>query len=154
MIHRLRFSSPIGPLTLEEGEGGLTALYLPNADPPASTGEATPLLLEGRDQILAYFAGTRKTFDLPLAPQGTPFQRKVWRALADIPYGQSITYGALARQVGCPGGARAVGQANHRNPLPILLPCHRVVGADGALTGYGGGLEVKEYLLRLEGISL
>ena len=152
MNHRLRFSSPIGPLTLEAGEGGLTALYLPNADPPPSAWEATALLREGRDQVLEYFSGARQFFDLPLAPQGTPFQLKVWRALADIPYGQTVTYGALARRVGCPGGARAVGQANHRNPLPILLPCHRVVGAGGALTGYGGGLEVKRFLLKLEGV--
>src|SRR5699024_5695398 len=110
------------------------------------------LLARGKEELLAYLAGERRDFDLPLAPQGTPFQRKVWSALADIPYGQTITYGELARRVGCPKGSRAVGQANHRNPLPILLPCHRVVGANGTLTGYGGGLELKEWLLRLEGI--
>ena len=138
-------------MALEGEEGALTALYLPNAPMPPA-GAETGLLARGRAELLEYLAGGRRAFDLPLAPRGTPFQRKVWAALADIPYGQSVTYGELARRVGCPKGSRAVGQANHRNPLPILLPCHRVVGANGTLTGYGGGLELKEWLLRLEGI--
>ena len=150
-MNRVVFDTPVGPMVLEEEGGGLTALYLPNS-PMSPVGEETPLLARGKEELLAYLAGERRDFDLPLAPQGTPFQRKVWSALADIPYGQTITYGELARRVGCPKGSRAVGQANHRNPLPILLPCHRVVGANGTLTGYGGGLELKEWLLRLEGI--
>ena len=135
-----------------EGEGGaLTALYLPNC-PMDPAGEEGPLLARGKEELLEYLAGKRRDFDLSLAPKGTPFQHRVWSALADIPYGQTITYGELARRVGCPKGSRAVGQANHRNPLPILLPCHRVVGTGGALTGYGGGLELKQWLLRLEGM--
>lgn len=138
-------------MTLEGTETALTALYLPNA-PMAPEGAETPLLARGRAELLDYLAGVRRSFDLPLAPRGTPFQLAVWRALADIPYGQTITYGALAQRLGCPGASRAVGQANHRNPLPIFLPCHRVVGTKGALTGYAGGLELKAWLLRLEGI--
>lgn len=150
-MDRIVFDTPVGPMALEGTEDALTALYLPNT-PVEPVGAETHLLARGREELLAYFAGKRRTFDLPLEPQGTPFQQKVWSALADIPYGQTITYGELARRVGCPKGSRAVGQANHRNPLPILLPCHRVVGANGTLTGYGGGLELKEWLLRLEGI--
>ena len=138
-------------MALEEEGGALTALYLPNTPMPPA-GEETPLLSRGRQEVLEYLAGGRRTFDLPLCPRGTPFQLRVWRALEDIPYGQVITYGELARRVGCPRGSRAVGQANHRNPLPLFLPCHRVVGAGGALTGYAGGLSMKEWLLRLEGM--
>lgn len=147
---RIVFETPVGPMALEEDGGVLTALYLPNSPMPPA-GEETPLLVRGRAELLEYLAGERRDFDLPLAPRGTPFQRKVWTALADIPYGQTVTYGELARRVGCPKGSRAVGQANHRNPLPIFLPCHRVVGADRTLTGYGGGLELKQRLLELEG---
>ena len=150
-MNRIAFDTPVGRMALEEDEGALAALYLPNFPMPPA-GEETPLLSRGREELLEYLAGKRQGFDLPLAPKGTPFQHKVWSALADLPYGQTITYGELARRVGCPKGSRAVGQANHRNPLPILLPCHRVVGANGTLTGYGGGLELKEWLLRLEGI--
>ena len=138
-------------MALEEEGGALTALYLPNTPMPPA-GAETPLLSRGRQEVLEYLAGGRRTFDLPLCPRGTPFQLRVWRALEDIPYGQVITYGELARRVGCPRGSRAVGQANHRNPLPLFLPCHRVVGAGGALTGYAGGLSMKEWLLRLEGM--
>lgn len=150
-MNRIAFDTPVGRMALEEDEGALTALYLPNSPMPPA-GEETPLLSRGREELLEYLAGKRQGFDLPLAPKGTPFQHKVWSALAEIPYGQTITYGELARRVGCPKGSRAVGQANHRNPLPIFLPCHRVVGTGGALTGYGGGLELKQWLLRLEGI--
>lgn len=150
-MNRIVFDTPVGSMALEGTEDAITALYLPNA-PAEPVGVETPLLARGREELLAYFGGKRQSFDLPLNPQGTPFQQKVWSALGDIPYGQTITYGELARRVGCPKGSRAVGQANHRNPLPIFLPCHRVVGANGALTGYGGGLELKEWLLRLEGM--
>ena len=150
-VDRIVFDTPVGRMALEEEGGALTALYLPNSPMPPA-GEETPLLARGKEELLAYLAGEGRTFDLPLAPKGTPFQQRVWSALADIPYGRTMTYGELARRVGCPRGSRAVGQANHRNPLPILLPCHRVVGANGTLTGYGGGLELKEWLLRLEGM--
>ena len=138
-------------MTLEGTEAALTALYLPNT-PMLSEGTETPLLVKGREELLDYLAGERRTFDLPLDPRGTPFQLAVWHALAEIPYGQTVTYGALAGRLGRPKAGRAVGQANHRNPLPIFLPCHRVVGTKGALTGYAGGLELKAWLLRLEGI--
>src|SRR5262249_9056140 len=101
-------------------------------------------------QLDAYFRGTLRRFDLPLAPAGTPFQQAVWAALREIPYGQTVSYGELARLVGQPGAGRAVGAANGRNPIPIVIPCHRVIGADGRLTGYGGGLSVKAALLALE----
>ena len=101
-------------------------------------------------QLRAYFAGELETFDLPLAPQGTPFQLGVWRRLCEIPYGQTISYGELARRLGNPNASRAVGLANGSNPIPIVIPCHRVIGSNGKLTGYGGGLPIKEKLLALE----
>ena len=104
-------------------------------------------------QLLDYLAGNREYFELPLSPKGTPFQKKVWNALRAIPYGQTRSYRDIALAVDCPRGFRAVGMANNRNPIPILIPCHRVVGADGSLTGYAGGLELKRALLTLEGAS-
>jgi methylated-DNA-[protein]-cysteine S-methyltransferase len=105
---------------------------------------------EAIGQLEAYFEGERREFDLPLAPEGTPFQREVWEMLRKIPYGETVSYGELARRLERPGSSRAVGAANGRNPIPIVIPCHRVVGADGSLTGFGGGLEVKRRLLALE----
>ena len=102
------------------------------------------------DQLKAYFAGALKTFDLKLAPSGTPFQLKVWNSLAQIPYGELTTYGVIAEKIGNPKAVRAVGGANARNPLPIVLPCHRVIGSQGTLTGFGGGLDVKRRLITLE----
>lgn len=142
--------TPLGPMALAAEEGNLTRLYLPNAPTPRLASHETPLLVRAREQLLEYLAGLRRDFDLPLAPQGTPFQREVWDALRAIPYGQTRSYRSVAQAVGCPGGARAVGMANHRNPLPIFIPCHRVVGADGSLTGYAGGLDIKRRLLALE----
>jgi methylated-DNA-[protein]-cysteine S-methyltransferase len=101
-------------------------------------------------QLSEYFAGERKEFDFPLAPEGTEFQRAVWKRLQEIPYGQTISYGELARRVGNPKASRAVGAANGKNPIPIVIPCHRVIGADGKLTGFGGGLPIKEALLAIE----
>jgi methylated-DNA-[protein]-cysteine S-methyltransferase len=109
------------------------------------------LLARTRAQLGEYFAGRRTTFDLPLGPRGTEFQRHVWTTLAGIPYGETISYAQLAARVGKPTAMRAVGAANGRNPLPIVLPCHRVIGADGSLTGFGGGLPTKQFLLQLEG---
>ena len=111
----------------------------------------TPLLLEARRQLEEYFAGLRAAFSLPLAPEGTDFQKAVWRELENIPYGETRTYGQIARALGNPNASRAVGMANHKNPVAIMIPCHRVIGADGSLTGYAGGLDIKETLLRLEG---
>src|SRR5690606_4653700 len=107
-------------------------------------------LREARDQLNAYFAGTRRTFDLELDLRGTPFQRKVWDELARIPYGETRSYKQVAEAIGHPSAVRAVGMANHHNPVSIIIPCHRVIGSDGRLTGYGGGLEIKTFLLELE----
>ncbi|MGM9526585.1 MAG: methylated-DNA--[protein]-cysteine S-methyltransferase, partial [Peptococcaceae bacterium] len=112
----------------------------------------TDLLLEARRQLEEYFAGIRAGFSLPLAPQGTDFQKAVWRQLEAIPYGETRTYGQIAAALGKPKASRAVGGANHNNPIAIVIPCHRVIGADGSLTGYSGGLDLKEKLLHLEGV--
>lgn len=146
----LRVETMFGPMILE-GEQALTHLYLPNALPDRKgRGAETPLLVRAREALLSYLAGERQGLDLPLAPVGTDFQRSVWTALKAIPYGQTRTYGEIAAAIGRPKAVRAVGQANHHNPLPIFLPCHRVVGSGGTLTGYAGGLEMKKALLALE----
>ena len=144
------FDSPVGILALQAEDGAITKLYLPGGALPGGGEEESALLRQGREQVLEYLSGKRRTFDLPLAPAGTPFQRSVWRALLAIPYGETRSYRDIALDVGRPRAVRAVGQANHHNPIPILIPCHRVVGADGTLTGYAGGLALKEELLRLE----
>ena len=147
---RLAVDTPFGPMVLE-GEENLTRLWLPNALPDnRGRGEESPLLRAARTQLLEYLSGARWSFDLPLDPAGTDFQRSVWEALRAIPYGQTRTYGEIAAAVGRPWAVRAVGQANHVNPLPIFIPCHRVVGKNGALTGYAGGLDLKGALLALE----
>jgi methylated-DNA-[protein]-cysteine S-methyltransferase len=148
--------SPVGPLLLAASDAGLHAIGFPAAKHPARRGPdwregAHPLLHEAKRQLGEYFDGRRRAFDLPLAPAGTDFQRQVWQALATIPYGATISYAQLAARVGNPRAMRAVGAANGRNPLPIVLPCHRVIGADGSLTGFGGGLDTKRFLLELEG---
>ena len=146
----LAVDTPFGPMVLE-GEETLTRLWLPNALPDdRGRGEETPLLRVARTQLLEYLSGARRSFDLPLDPAGTAFQRSVWEALRAIPYGQTRTYGEMAAAVGRPKAVRALGQANHVNPLPIFIPCHRVVGKNGALTGYAGGLDLKGALLALE----
>ncbi|MDO4231302.1 MAG: methylated-DNA--[protein]-cysteine S-methyltransferase [Lautropia sp.] len=121
---------------------------------PTESGQhdAIAILIRTRQQLDEYFAGTRRDFDLPLAPQGTAFQRRVWQALRDIPFGHTWSYLQLAQHIGNPKGMRAVGAANGRNPIPIIIPCHRVIGANGSLVGFGGGLPTKVALLRLEGI--
>ena len=145
------FDTPVGQMALA-GEGdAISRLYLPGLPLPRLASRETPLLARVREELLEYLAGARRDFDLPLAPQGTPFQQRVWAALREIPYGQTRSYRELALAAGSPRGYRAVGMANHRNPIPILIPCHRVVGADGSLTGYAGGLELKRKLLELEG---
>jgi methylated-DNA-[protein]-cysteine S-methyltransferase len=154
--------SPIGPLTLVAAAGSLTGLYLDTPDtgaprhqpgaevlgPPADL--ASEPFAAAADQLAAYFAGRLTEFSLPLAPAGTPFQRRVWAGLQEIPYGDTRSYRQLAEKIGNPAAVRAVGLANGRNPVAIVIPCHRVIGADGSLTGYGGGLERKRYLLELE----
>lgn len=141
--------TPIGPLLLAADGGSLTRiLFSPKEQAPTTTGST--ILARARDQLEEYFAGTRLEFNLPLGPHGTPFQQEVWSALTTIPYGRTRTYGELARQLGTPTGPRAVGAANGQNPLPVVIPCHRVIGADGSLVGYGGGLDRKRALLDLE----
>jgi methylated-DNA-[protein]-cysteine S-methyltransferase len=141
----------IGVIGISEDSGAITGLYFENATVPLELehGE-TPLLLEAFRQLGAYLAGARRGFDLPLRPFGTAFQTKCWAALREIPYGKTISYGELARRLGNPKAGRAAGMANNRNPIPIFIPCHRVIGADGSPKGYAGGLDVKEKLLRLE----
>jgi methylated-DNA-[protein]-cysteine S-methyltransferase len=154
--------SPLGPLTLVAAGGALTGLHL-NGRPGASAGAPAwaaaadaaggpdaAVLDEAAGQLSEYFAGRRRAFDLPLALDGTAFQRLVWNALLGIGYGETVSYGQLAARIGRPAAARAVGLANGRNPVSIIVPCHRVVGADGSLTGYGGGLGAKRRLLELE----
>lgn len=152
--------SPVGPLTLAAEHGMLTGLYFGSPDDerqlpdPASLGSPGDSSAEpfasAASQLAAYFAGQLTAFDLPLAPSGTPFQLRVWAALRTIPYGQTMSYGQLARQIGSPAASRAVGLANGRNPVALIIPCHRVIGADGSLTGYGGGIDRKRFLLDLE----
>lgn len=156
MIAYCLLDSPIGPLTLAADDDGLRVVEFPEnrylAKRDASWVAAEhPILERACQQLVEYFAGRRQTFELPLAPRGTPFQVDVWQALARIPHGQTWSYGQLARHLGRPQAMRAVGAANGRNPLPIVLPCHRVIGAFGALTGFGGGLPTKRFLLELEG---
>lgn len=145
--------SPIGPLSLIEENGALVEVRW-NFDLPRDAATfalpATPLLRQAAAELREYFAGERKTFTVPLAPKGTPFQQRVWAALQTIPYGETRSYGEIAAQIGNPKACRAVGMANNRNPLPIFIPCHRVVGSDGKLVGYAGGLDIKTYLLELE----
>ena len=149
--------SPVGPLTLVASGSALAGLYMedqrhlpgPVAFGTAGDPAAAPFAAAAA-QLDAYFAGELTDFDLDLEPAGTPFQRKVWMALRAIPYGQTVTYGQLAAGLGAPGSSRAVGLANGKNPISIVVPCHRVVGSDGSLTGYGGGLPRKRFLLDLE----
>lgn len=146
----LSFSTRLGEMALGEEGGAIVRLYLPNAPTPRLMPRETPLLIEGRRQVLEYLAGERQVFDVPIVPRGTPFQQRVWAALREIPYGQTRTYRDVALAVDCSKGFRAVGMACNRNPIPILVPCHRVVGAGGVLTGYAGGTELKQTLLDLE----
>ena len=149
--------SPVGPLTLVASGRSLAALCM--ADQRHAPGQAAFGLpgdpaadpfAAAAAQLTAYFAGQLTSFDLPLDPAGTGFQRRVWAALRDIPYGQTASYGQLAGRIGQPAASRAVGLANGRNPIAIIIPCHRVIGSDGSLTGYGGGLDRKRFLLDLE----
>lgn len=146
--------SPVGELLLTGDGTTLSGLYLPSpgGSPPAVAGllRDDGAFRTAAAQLEAYFAGELTDFDLPLAPRGTPFQLRVWQALRDIPYGRTQSYGQLAARVGNPKASRAVGLANGRNPISIVVPCHRVIGAGGELTGYGGGLERKRQLLALE----
>jgi len=146
--------TPVGKLLLAGDDQGLRQVDFQDgphpAKPQADWQEDEKPFCEVIAQLEEYFAGRRHGFDLPLAPEGTEFQLKVWRTLRGIPYGETWSYGQLARRIGKPEASRAVGAANGQNPLPIILPCHRVIGADGSLTGFGGGLKIKQKLLELE----
>jgi len=151
-MHRHQYlETVVGKLCIVENEEKITHLLLPGETlKQGSEEEETPLLRLAKEQLLEYFRGERNVFSLPLAPSGTEFQRKVWNALLEIPWGQTRSYKSIAERVGCPKGARAVGMANNRNPIAILIPCHRVIGTKGDLVGYGGGLECKQRLLEIE----
>ena len=143
--------TPIGKLTVVAGGTGIRRILWEGEEPPEGAVEGrSDILAAAETQIREYFSGTRTTFDLPLDLGGTPFQQKVWRELGSIPFGTTISYGEQARRIGRPQAARAVGAANGRNPVPVVLPCHRVIGSGGALTGFGGGLDTKRTLLRHE----
>jgi methylated-DNA-[protein]-cysteine S-methyltransferase len=141
--------SPVGRLLLARGEEGLSTISFDGAPLDDWTRDDSSFD-DARSQLLAYFANELRVFELPLAPRGTPFQLDVWRALQQTPYGQTRSYAQLAREIGRPNAVRAVGAANGANPIPIVVPCHRVIGSNGSLTGFGGGLTAKRYLLDLE----
>ncbi|WP_280177992.1 methylated-DNA--[protein]-cysteine S-methyltransferase [Methylobacterium haplocladii] len=150
-------SSPVGALTLVAGEQGLSAVLWENDDPMrvrigrGQPDDDHPMLMETRQQLSEYFAGQRRSFSIALDFHGTAFQCRVWHALLAIPFGETRSYGQIAAQIGHPNAVRAVGSANGRNPISIIVPCHRVIGASGRLTGFAGGVTAKDFLLRLEG---
>lgn len=147
----LPVETPFGPMVFVENDGRLCELRFGAGFLEGEALRETPLLQHAAMQLLEYCRGERTVFDLPMVLEGTPFQRLVWETLEkSVPYGQTVSYGELAKRCSRPGAARAVGMANHRNPLPILIPCHRVIGANGSLVGYGGGLDLKKRLLALE----
>lgn len=147
--------SPIGPLTLlVNADGALTHVLFAHQTPPTDVAWDADRCAAAATQLREYFAGERTDFDLPLAPAGSDFQRSVWDALRTLGHGEVVDYGGLGTRIGRPGAARAVGRANATNPIPIIIPCHRVIGANGTLTGYAGGLDAKQVLLRLEGCDV
>lgn len=162
MERHVALRTPVGAMTLAATDEAITALRFGASESAGASGGVgdvgvldckeplTPLLRQAVQELQEYFAGVRHTFDLPLAPVGTIFQQQVWAALQEIPYGETRTYGQIAARIGRPKACRAVGMANNRNPIAIIVPCHRVVGASGALVGYAAGLPVKERLLALE----
>lgn len=155
MLHYKTIKSPIGKITLVASEKALVALYVNDELMPkkdlAKKNETHKILVLAEQQLNEYFDGRRKTFDLPLQPEGTEFQNKAWTALSKIPYGEVWSYGKQAQYLKSPNGQRAVGGANGRNPIPVIIPCHRVIGSTGKLTGFSGGMSMKVYLLKLEG---
>ncbi len=144
-------ASPIGPLTLSADNRNLTGLHFGRRKGARRDATHSPVLTKAIRQLDQFFRGKRKDFDLPLRPRGTPFQEAVWRALSTIPFGETRSYGEIAAKVGNPKASRAVGGANNRNPIAVIIPCHRVIGASGAMVGYGGGLSKKRWLLQREG---
>ncbi|WP_289066104.1 methylated-DNA--[protein]-cysteine S-methyltransferase [uncultured Alistipes sp.] len=154
MERSVRLDTPVGPVTVTATERAVTAVRFGAAGPAVGqAGDLPPVLRQAVEELREYFAGERREFTLPLAPAGTPFQQQVWTALREIPYGATCSYRRIAERIGRPKACRAVGMANNRNPIAIVVPCHRVVGASGALVGYAAGLEVKEKLLALESMN-
>ena len=153
-MNMITMPSPLGLLRLVAHADELVGVYLPDQDAPAAPHFASPVLSDAAAQLAEYFAGHRRTFDLPLAPQGTGFQQLVWTALLAVPFGQTRSYGQIASAIGRPAASRAVGAANGSNPIAIIIPCHRVIGSSGKLTGYGGGLPTKAWLLEHERAAL
>ena len=151
-METITFDTPIGPLTATADDQALVELHFTVERP---SGQArSPVLHQTITQLNEYFSGTRRTFDVPLAPRGTEFQLAVWNELLRIPYGHTVSYAEIAHRIGRPSAIRAVGAANGANPIPVIVPCHRVIGSNGSLTGYGGGIERKQWLLALEGRRL
>jgi len=150
-MYKWTYQTEIGAMTI--GANSTSITYLKPCDTCEGEFKETDLIRAAYLQLVEYFSGKRKTFDLPLEPKGTEFQRKVWFASCEIPCGETITYKALADMIGRPKASRAVGAANGKNPIYIVIPCHRVIGSDGSLTGYGGGLDMKARLLELEGVE-
>ena len=148
-----RLETPIGPLVLAGDRDALRVIRFHGHQDDAWVVDRAPFR-DAIEQLKAYFAGKLTVFNLTLAPEGTPFQQSVWRALLDIPYGETTSYGTVAKRIGKPSAIRAVGAANGANPIPIVIPCHRVIGSNGKLTGFGGGLPTKELLLKLESRQL
>lgn len=148
------YAMPQGRMTIVDSGGAVVRIGFGVLDVEGSALSPTALTNEAATQLMEYFAGKRRTFSLPLAPKGTPFQKEVWQALSSIPYGQTRSYADIAAQVGRPKAYRAVGMANNRNPIPIVIPCHRVVGSSGDMVGYAYGTKIKRYLLELEGIDV
>lgn len=144
------YDTKIGKLAIAEEDGQITDICFEKRPAPDAEVEETQAIKECAKQLNEYFLGSRKTFDLPLNPCGTEFMKKVWQALVEIPYGQTLSYKDIAQKIGHKLAYRAVGMANNKNPIPIIIPCHRVIGADKKLTGYAAGIKVKEYLLNLE----
>jgi len=143
------YDTPVGRLMIAEENGRITCIEKDRQDHDGKINE-TSVIKEAKKQLEEYFLGKRREFDIPLCPKGTEFQKKVWKALCDIPYGETRSYKEIAAAAGNEKACRAVGMANNRNPISIVIPCHRVIGADGKLVGYGGGLPMKRYLLDLE----
>lgn len=153
MKHYFEYDNPVSAIRIIDNGTAITSIkfIVNNPCPPAGAEEReTPLIKETCKQLCGYFAGRRTVFDVPLETEGTDFQKRVWNALCAIPYGETCSYQQIAVAINCPKGARAVGMANNRNPISIIIPCHRVIGADGSLTGYAAGLAIKQKLLEME----
>lgn len=151
MNYKYHIDTPIGMICVESNEEAITGLFFEkNKTLYKQEKPETDLLKKAGEQLMEYFSGKRRTFDLPLAPSGTEFQKKVWKALCQIPYGETRSYGEIAAQIGNPKACRAVGGANNKNPIMVFIPCHRVIGADGSLVGFGGGIDAKKFMLNLE----